>query len=337
MIAMDGALVGKSYALLKEEDLPALLLQRVARIRSSEIEIDFLAQFFAAQWFAEYSDTVKTHTAIPHISADDIRNFKIPLPPLPEQRAIADALSDVDALIERLDALTAKKRAIKTATMQRLLTGKQRLPSFDGDWNQKMVGDVIDNHFSGPSPTCEDRNISHSEEWGVLKTTATTRQSGWDWSQHKVLPRAYWGRNELELEQGDVIITKAGPRHRVGVASMVDHVPHRIIVSGKMVGLRPNHAQVHPTILAAVLNSPGTQNFLDERTTGMAESQVNFSNQTLLNAPIVIPSMDEQDAIATILSDMDAEIDAVQARRDKTEDIKQGMMQELLTGRTRLV
>ena len=69
----------------------------------------------------------------------------------------------------------------------------------------------------------------------------------------------------------------------------------------------------------------------------MAESQVNFSNQTLLNAPIVIPSMDEQDAIATILSDMDAEIDAVQARRDKTEDIKQGMMQELLTGRTRLV
>ena len=68
--------------------------------------------------------------------------FRYACPPLPEQRAIAEALSDVDALIERLDALIAKKRAVKTATMQRLLTGEQRLPGFDGAWETRRLGEV---------------------------------------------------------------------------------------------------------------------------------------------------------------------------------------------------
>jgi type I restriction enzyme S subunit len=77
--------------------------------------------------------------------------------------------------------------------------------------------------------------------------------------------------------------------------------------------------------------------YLDQRTTGMAESQVNFENDALLDSPIRIPDISEQRAIAAVLSDMDAEVTALEARRDKTRALKQGMMQELLTGRTRLV
>ena len=111
VIAMDGSLVGRSYALISTADLPALLLQRVARIRSKKIDIKFLKFFVGSDWFVKYCDSVKTVTAIPHISPQDIRCFKIPLPPtLTEQKAIATALSDVDDLIANLDNSSPKRK-----------------------------------------------------------------------------------------------------------------------------------------------------------------------------------------------------------------------------------
>lgn len=187
------------------------------------------------------------------------------------------------------------------------------------------------------SPTCEERNIQGEDEWGVLKTTAATKEHGWDWRKHKTLPRSYWNKADLEVKTGDVIVTKAGPRHRVGVSAAVDYVPDRIIVSGKMIGLRPNQDLVAPLMLASAIAARETQMYLDQRTTGMAESQVNFENEALLNAPIRIPDIAEQIAISEVISDMDTEIAAIEQRRDKTKAIKQGMMQSLLTGRVRLV
>ena len=261
----------------------------------------------------------------------------VPLPLLPEQREIAGALSDVDALLGGLDRLIAKKRDLKQAAMQQLLTGQTRLPGFHGEWEWVQVQDVIASYFCGPSPTCEERNIQDEFEWGVLKTTAATKENGWDWTKHKTLPRGYWNASHLELKKGDVIVTKAGPRHRVGVPAWVDYVPPHIIVSGKMIGLRPRADEIVPLILAAAISSREAQVFLDQRTTGMAESQVNFENSVLLEAPIRIPLIDEQRAIAGVCSDVDAELSALEARRDKTRNLKQAMMQELLTGRTRLV
>jgi type I restriction enzyme S subunit len=266
-----------------------------------------------------------------------VRSISILLPPLAEQQAIAQALSDVDALIRSLERLIAKKRDLKQAAMQQLLTGQTRLPGFSGEWKETHVREVISECFCGPSPTCEERNISGHVEWGVLKTTAATKTDGWNWRAHKALPKAFWNKPNLELREGDVIVTKAGPRHRVGVTAWIDYVPERIIPSGKMIALRPDRDCVVPLMLAAAIDSKKSQKFLDDRTTGMAESQVNFENDALLQAPIAIPSMEEQRAIAEVLSDMDAEITALEARLAKTRDLKQGMMQELLTGRTRLV
>jgi len=90
-------------------------------------------------------------------------------------------------------------------------------------------------------------------------------------------------------------------------------------------------------MLAAAISSREAQTFLDQRTTGMAESQVNFENGVLHQTPIVLPALKEQTAIAKILSDMDAEITAIETKLTKARQIKQGMMQELLTGKTRLV
>jgi type I restriction enzyme S subunit len=246
-------------------------------------------------------------------------------------------LSDADALLGALDRLIAKKRDLKQAAMQQLLTGQSRLPGFPGEWEKGFVQDVILGYFCGPSPTCEERNIDDDIEWGVLKTTAVTKENGWNWKAHKVLPKAFWNKPNLELKKGTVVVTKAGPRHRVGVTAWVDFVPQRIIVSGKMIGLRPNPKKVVPLMLASAISTPAAQLFLDQRTTGMAESQVNFENQALLETPIRLPRIDEQTAIAGVLSDMDAELAALERRREKTRALKRAMMQELLTGKTRLV
>ncbi|MEI6714363.1 MAG: restriction endonuclease subunit S [Verrucomicrobiota bacterium] len=128
VIAMDGSLVGRSYARLAPDDLPALLLQRVARIRTKTIDVAYLCAFVGSDRFVKYSDSVKTVTAIPHISPGDIRKFRIPVPPtLSEQAAIAGVLSDMDAELAALEERREKTRALKQGMMQELLTGRTRL------------------------------------------------------------------------------------------------------------------------------------------------------------------------------------------------------------------
>ena len=128
VVAMDGSLVGKSFAQINNQDLPSLLLQRVARIRSSEIDINFLKEFICSDYFTKHCDSVKTSSAIPHISPLDIRQFKISIPhDKLEQTAIATVLSDMDSELESLEKKRDKYLMIKQGMMQQLLTGKIRL------------------------------------------------------------------------------------------------------------------------------------------------------------------------------------------------------------------
>ncbi|MEU8455415.1 restriction endonuclease subunit S domain-containing protein [Streptomyces griseoaurantiacus] len=171
---------------------------------------------------------------------------------------------------------------------------------------------------SGPSPTCENRNIV-GNEWGVLKTTAITWGS-WDPTQHKVLPEQYWGNEAARVRVGDVVVTKAGPRHRVGVATYVDKPSERIIVSGKMILIRPDPKAVDGRYLACYLSTPGPQSFLDSRKTGMAESQMNFANSDLLGMPLDLPSLENQHRISEFLEAETARIDhLISLRRRQLE------------------
>ncbi|MEO2278841.1 restriction endonuclease subunit S [Pseudoalteromonas pernae] len=129
VVSMDGSLVGKSYAQLSKEDLPAVLLQRVARIRSESIEVNYLKEWVCSKFFTNHCDSVKTVTAIPHISPLDIRSFRLLVPSeKEEQTAIATILSDMDSEIQTLEQRLAKTRQIKQGMMQELLTGRTRLP-----------------------------------------------------------------------------------------------------------------------------------------------------------------------------------------------------------------
>jgi type I restriction enzyme S subunit len=128
VIAMDGSLVGKSFAQISEHDIPALLLQRVARIRTDKVDINYISHLVCGNYFTIHCEQIKTSSAIPHISPKDIRDFQIPLPPTrAEQAIIAAILSDMDTEIEQLETQLTKYRQLKTGMMQELLTGKKRL------------------------------------------------------------------------------------------------------------------------------------------------------------------------------------------------------------------
>lgn len=197
-------------------------------------------------------------------------------------------------------------------------------------WTPTPLRDLVTHAASGPSPTSEERPVRECE-WGLLKTTAVSWEHGWRASAHKVPPKQYWGNRSLEIHPGDVIVTKAGPRHRVGVAAYVDSTPPRLMVSGKMVLLRPDPSKVFPPILALALATPLAQKYLDHRTTGMAESQVNFSNAALLSCPLPLPPLEEQLRIAEIVSAIDEAIRSTEGVIAKLTSVRHGALNAQMT------
>jgi type I restriction enzyme S subunit len=196
-------------------------------------------------------------------------------------------------------------------------------------WTAIALSEAVEGKFTGPSPTCDERQIASPDEWGLLKTTAVT-WSGWDETAHKVPPRRYWGNKAIEVHADDVLITKAGPRHRVGVVVHVPATRSHLMVSGKMVGLRPRPAVVLPQILAALLSTRGPQDYLNSRTSGMAESQTNFSDAALLETELVVPTMGEQLAIAEVLQAMNTQVLLAKAKLAKLTLLGQGINRGIL-------
>lgn len=168
------------------------------------------------------------------------------------------------------------------------------------------------------------------EEWAVLKTTAITWQ-GWNPRAHKVLPKSFWGKSALEVQRGDVLVTKAGPRDRVAVVVHVDGDSRHLIVSGKMIGLRPRRSAVVPLFLAGAISLRRPQSYIHARTTGMAESQVNFANRVLLETRVRIPELDEQTRIAAVLDTVDEAIAKTEAVIAKLRQVRAGLLHDLLT------
>ena len=263
----------------------------------------------------------------PLITGTQLKKIKATFPPLPEQRAIATALSDVDHLLESLDKLIAKKRAIKQAAMQELLTGKTRLPGFRGEWIETPLNRIAEIR-SGGTPSTTNHDF-----WGGKVAWCTPTDI-----------TALCGRKHLS--QTERTITQAGLQ-----ASSAEIIPPNSIIM-----------TTRATIGECAINTvPMTTNqgfknlvpiavnteFLYYLMTIQKEQLIQLcagstfleiGKQQLQRFVITIPKdIEEQNAIATVISNIDAEIEALKKRREKIQKIKQGMMQELLTGRIRLV
>jgi type I restriction enzyme S subunit len=262
------------------------------------------------------------------LNASMLRPMKIPLPPLPEQRAIAAALSDVDALLAKLDQFIAKNRDLKQAAMQQLLTGQTRLPGFSGEWEERTVRSIVETPVTdGPHltprflddgiPFLSVNNLANNEiDLGGLRYISVEDDKEFS---KKCKPR-----------RGDVLLGKAAS---VGKVAIVDSdMDFNIWSPIALIRVGGGHS---PRFVYYQLQSSELTKQIVLLTN--ASSQGNIGMGDIEKLALRLPPPDEQTAIATVLSDMDAELATLEARRDKTRALKQGMMQELLTGRIRLV
>ena len=266
-----------------------------------------------ARFFCEYInygiEFAVESTGVPQLTAPQISNYLVPVPLIPEQRAIAEVLSDVDGLLNALEALIAKKRAIKQATMQQLLTGKARLPGFSGAWETKRLGDVA--HIKTGSKNNEDKD-DNGQYPLYVRSAVVERINSYCFDGEAILVPGEGGiENIFHYING-----RFDCHQRVYMINrFVDDVFGKLIYY--IMVLQFGRHAMQNTVKATVdsLRLPTCQTFT-------------FS---------IPKDVVEQRAITTVLSDMDAEIAALEQRRDKTRAIKQGMMQQLLTGRVRLV
>lgn len=280
------------------------LHQRVYQIFNFSPRLNgfFFYLYFASKFF----DRIMSMTAkssVDSVRREMIAEMLMPLPPPDEQRAIAAALADADALIAALEGMIAKKRDLKQAAMQHLLTGKTRLPGFSGEWDVKRLGEIL--------------SVRHGKSQKGVETTG---------GQYPILATGgEIGRtNAFLYEKPSVLIGRKGtidePRY-VDVPFWTIDTLFYTEISSHAVPLF-----IYYTFLT-----------IDWRSYNEASGVPSLSSKTIEKIEIGCPSLKEQTAIAEVLSDMDVDLAALEAQAAKTRAVKQGMMQELLTGRVRLV
>ena len=295
---------------------PAYINQHIALVRygPSSADTKFLAYFLASERPQRAFRQATDQGAKAGMNLPGVLRIIAAFPPIPEQRAIATALSDVDALLGGLDRLIAKKRDLKQAAMQQLLTGQTRLPGFNDEWELKRLGEAAE-IVMGQSPSSSNYN-RQGDGLPLIQGNA-------DITDRKTIRRVFTTQITKRGRTGDILMSVRAPVGEVSRATF------DVCLGRGVCAIRfPNDFLYHYLI------------FL-EPTWAKHSKGSTFDSVDSIDVKAVeirLPSdEDEQTAIAAVLSDMDVELAALGSRRDKTRALKQAMMQELLTGRTRLV
>ena len=307
---------------------PAYINQHVALVRvdSSSANSKFVSYFLASETPQRLFRALTDSGAKAGMSLTTVQKIYVALPRTKvEQEAIAEALSDADALIESLDQLIAKKRHVKQGTMQELLTGKTRLPGFSGEWSPRKLGDLAVLSKAGVNPSASPDALFTHFSLPAFDAGATPVSE----------PGNLIGSNKFIVLQSAVLVSKLNPRiPRVWVPT---HIPENAVCSTEFLVLLPRE-KTDRNYLAAVCLSSEFCYQMELHATGTTGSHQRIPPLLALAIEVTAPDEEsEQTAIVAILSDMDAEIAALEAKLSKARQIKQGMMHNLLTGRIRLV
>ena len=298
-------------------------LHRLRPTRGYDVHMmmSLLQQWASTGYLANYV----TQTSIAHLPKEKFEVVPLPVPSVAEQRAIATVLSDVDELIESLEALIAKKRNIKQATMRELLTCRKRLPGFRGEWEVTVLGDTTDiwnggtprtgvsSYWGGRIPWCVPTDITACRGKHLTKTARSITREGLASCGASLLPA------------GSLLLCSRATIGEIKIASMpvATNQGFKSLVCGEAVDYEYLYYRML-TLKKQMIELATGSTFLE------------ISKRDVASIGIPLPPLPEQRAIATVLANMDAEIAALEHRLDKTRSIKQGMMQQLLTGAIRL-
>lgn len=328
LLARTGASVGKSYIHTTDDKLnyvyAGFLIK--AKANKSIAEPQFIYASLNTPRYWKWVAVTSQRSGQPGINGQEYGSFLLPLPPLPEQKAIAEALADADALIAAQEQLIAKKQAIKQGAMQELLTGRKRLEGFEGEWEEVRLGDVArvvaggtpstnePSYWDGGIPWCTPSDLTAKSGKYLLSTQRTITQLGMANSAATLLPigtllfcsRASVG--EMKLATFPVTTNQ-------GFQSII-------------CGPQTSHEFLYYLIQQEI------EKFLE---VAKGSTFLEVSGQAVKDTRLTFPRLPEQQAIASILSDMDSEIAQLEQELGKLRALKQGMMEELLTGHVRLI
>ena len=334
LIMSRNATVGEVAQVTKHHPLFAMG-QDVCLLRklNSEHQTDYLQSVFRSSIIGNQLNNLMVGSTFKRVNVEQIRNFLVPMPPAVEQRAIATALSDVDALLAKLDQLIAKKQGLKQAAMQQLLTGQTRLPGFSGEWEVKPMKSLGQTYGGLAGKTKEDFGHGSSRYIPFMNVMTDTVIDP-DWLEAVNVAQI---EAQNLAKKGDLFFNGSSETpEEVGFCSVLQEDIPSLYLNSFCFGFRFNtEAKIHGLFFAYWFRGADGRAAMSILAQGA--TRYNIAKGAFMRLSIPQPSQEEQTAIATVLSDMDAELAALEARRDKTRALKQGMMQVLLTGRIRLV
>ncbi len=316
------------------------LAQRVIKYRAKNDSLDntYLKYFMLSNTFQDILLRTESGGTVKGIKGSVLHELKIAFPDVIEQKNIAKALSDVDSMISSLEKLIAKKKAIKQGAMQELLTGKKRLPGFDGKWSMFVfceLFDFIPNNAFTRAQMSDNGNVKNIH-YGDILTLFGLCIDG----DNKSIPYVNQDvdlssfSDRCYLQSGDIIIADTAEDETVGKALEVDNVNSLILAGQHTLLCRPK-IKFADKFLGYYLNAECYHDQLLPFVVGTKVSSV--SKSSVAQTKLFVPDFEEQNAIASILSDLDNEIDVLEQKLEKARQLKQGMMQQLLTGKIRLV
>ena len=293
------------------------------------VDIRWLTYVLGRMNLNRYSES----SAQPGLSVSKVLKLPVVLPPMEsEQCAIATVLSDADALLVGLNRLIAKKRDLKQAVMQQLLTGETRLPGHKGEWKTMLVGEIGTTYAGLTGKTKSDFGVGQARYVTFLSVLENVVIDPNRSEQVHVEP----GECQNRVRCGDILFngTSETPDD-LAMAAVVQADEENVYLNSFCFGFKIHNPSENLSLfLAYYFRGPSGRRIM--RSLAQGATRYNVSKNQFLALSLSLPPCDEQRAIASILSDIDAEITALEARRKKTKDIKQAMMQELLTGKTRL-
>ena len=346
VLAQRGTL-GKS-ALIKSDIGPATINPSLVLINKIKCNNLYLIYNMQSSSVTDYILQINSQTSIPMISQKQIEGIKIAIAKLDcEQAAIATALSDVDSLISALTKKIEKKKAIKQGIMQQLLTGKKRLPGYEKnrepvqtewgaipkDWKTLSIGKCCSIKARIGWQGLKKSEYLSSGEY-VLVTGTDFLNGRIDWkSCVYVSKKRYEQDANIQIVKHDILITKDGT---IGKVAFLDDVPCLGTLNSGIFVVRSHSEELDQCYLSKIFESFIFDAFLESLVAGSTINHLYQKDFVHFNFPVP-PTMSEQTAIANILSDCDSEIAALKEKRDKYKEIKQGMMQQLLTGKIRLI
>ncbi|WP_294964118.1 restriction endonuclease subunit S [Sulfurimonas sp.] len=328
IVTKDGTIGKIGY--VKNLPLPATLNSGVFLVRAvgDKIYQKYLYYIFTSEIFREFLNRLTAGSTINHLYQKDFIHFEFQAPKIEEQKAIATALSDTDELISSLEKLISKKQDIKKATMQQLLTGKKRLDGFCGKWKKKRLGKIA-----------KFRRGSFPQPYGLSKWY--DEQNGMPFIQVYDVDKNMRLKNSTKqkiskiaeqysvfIKKDTLILTIQGSIGRIALTQYDAFIDRTLLIfTNYLIPINKIYFMYQVFEL-----------FQIEKQKAQGGTIKTITKEELSSYKISIPpTKEEQTAIATILSDMDKEIEKLKSKLSKTKAIKEGMMQELLTGKTRLI